>query len=116
MAMAYANINTNSEHFTGSKLSSGKGQFRVAQCGMVQSGDRIKLIELRAGSTIVAAAGLWQDTAMYWWIETRNGANWVKTVPGVITAQWFNLNSDGQTEGGAGALLVNGVNIFNQQC
>jgi len=96
-----------------------KGNFRVAQCGMVQSGDRIKLIELRAGSTIVAAAGLWQkDTAMYWWIETRNGANWVETVTSRVnldTAQWFNLElrwSNGATNG-AGALLVNGEQIYS---
>jgi len=95
-----------------------QGYFRLAQNGLADNSDRIKLIELRAGSTIIAAAGVWQTgTTTYWWMETRNAASYVEThtAPANIDlSNWFSMelkwvNDD--TAGG-GSLWVNDNLIY----
>jgi len=114
---AYVDYNTKSarEIYT-------QAYFRIGQNGMLENGDRIKLIEFTTGTSntraILAAAGLrMQNNALYWWMETRNGANWVETYTSKITIdtdQWFNLElgwKEDSTAGG-GSLWVNGALIF----
>jgi hypothetical protein len=95
-----------------------QGHFQLTQNGMSESSDRIKLVELRAGSAIIASAGLWQtgDT-ICWWMETRDGSAYVESYTAPVTIElsaWFNLEirwrSDGTT--GGGSLWVNGVQIY----
>ena len=92
--------------------------FRLTEKGIVESSDRIKLIELRAGSTIIAAAGLRQSgSTLRWWMETRNGASYVETVTSSVTidtSQWFRLELRWQNSAtiGGGSLWINGVLIY----
>jgi hypothetical protein len=96
-----------------------RGYFKLTQNGIVENSDRIKLIELRAGNTIIAAAGLWQSGGtLRWWIETRSGTTYVETytvqVGSFDLTQWFSLElywKLGATDGG-GALWVNGSQIY----
>jgi hypothetical protein len=93
--------------------------FKLAQNGVVDNSDRMKLIELRAGSTIIAAAGLWQVSGtLRWWIETRTGTTYVETTTTPIGSfdltQWFSLElywKLGATDGEA-TLKVNGNQIY----
>jgi len=95
------------------------GYFRVAQNGLIDNGNRIKFIELRAGSAIIASAGLWQrNGGLYWWLETRNGASYVETLSSSATTDvfdWFSLelrwNRDARY--GGGSLWVNGKMIYD---
>jgi hypothetical protein len=92
--------------------------FKFTQCGLKEDGDRIKLIELRGGAKIVAAAGLLVDNGIKWWMETRNGSSYVERlisplVPNI--SDWFNLELkwlNGATAGGA-SLWVNGALVYN---
>lgn len=96
-----------------------QGYFKLTQNGIVDNSDRIKLIELRSGSTIVAAAGLWQSGGtLRWWVEVRNGASWVETYTSQIGSfdltQWFSVElywKLGATDGGV-TLKVNGNQIY----
>lgn len=96
-----------------------QGYFKLTQNGIVDNSDRIKLIELRAGSTIIAAAGLWQASGtLRWWIETRSGTTYVETYTAQVGSfdltQWFSLElywKLGATDGGA-TLEVNGNQIY----
>jgi len=96
-----------------------RGYFKLTQNGIVDNGDKVKLIELRAGSTIIAAAGLWQYSGtLRWWIETRSGTTYVETyttqVGSLDLTQWFSLElywKLGATNGG-GKLWVNGNQIY----
>ena len=93
-------------------------QFRLTQNGLADNGDRIKLIELRAGNTIIAAAGLWQTSGTsHWYMETRDGTNWIETYTsqvGVDLSQWFNLELKwtSHASAGGGSLWVNGAKIY----
>jgi hypothetical protein len=85
---------------------------------MTQTDDRIKLIELRAGSRIIASAGIWRNgNTLYWWLETRNGAAYVQTytTPAALdVSDWFSLElkwTSSPTAGG-GALWINGALIY----
>jgi hypothetical protein len=96
-----------------------RGYFSLTQNGMVESSDRIKLIELRAGSTIIGAAGLRRSGSnLVWWMETRNGATYTETftsIGGIDVSQWFSLEfkwTNDATAGG-GALYVNGAQIYS---
>jgi predicted deacylase len=94
-----------------------QGYFRLAQDGTVKNNDRIKFVELRAGTTIVAAAGLWQSNGkLYWWIETRSGSGYVETRTAVAgdVSQWFSLELVWTCDGsnGGGVLLVNGTPVY----
>jgi hypothetical protein len=92
--------------------------FRVTQNGIAESTDRIKLIELRAGSTIIAAAGLRQSSStLRWWMETRNGATYVETTTspvGLDLSEWFSLELRWRSDatGGGGSLWINGILIY----
>jgi len=96
-----------------------RGQFRLTQNGMQQADDRVKLIELRAGSRIVAAAGVWWDGGdLCWWMETRDGSAYVETCTAPVAvdvADWFSVQlgwvSDGQS--GGGSLWVNGALVYS---
>jgi hypothetical protein len=96
-----------------------QGYFKLTQNGIIDNSDRIKLIELRAGSSIIAAAGLYQSGGtLRWWIETRSGTSWVETytvqVGSLDLTQWFSLElywKLGATDGGA-TLKVNGNQIY----
>ena len=95
-----------------------QGYFKLAQNGMSDSSDRVKLIELRAGSAIIAAAGLWQNGGnLYWWMETRDGSSYVETHVSQVSidvSQWFSLELKwtGDASSGGGSLLVNGAQIY----
>lgn len=94
-----------------------EGTFMLSQNGIVESGDRIKLIELRSGSTVIAAAGLRQRTAgLSYWLETRDGTTYVESYAQSTTdvSQWFTMElqwTNDVTNGG-GSLLVNGVSVI----
>jgi len=96
-----------------------RGYFMLTQNGIIDNGDKVKLMELRAGSTIIAAAGLWQTGGtLRWWMETRSGTSWVETytaqVGSLDMTQWFSLElywKLGATDGG-GKLWVNGDQIY----
>jgi len=95
-----------------------QGTFRIAQNGMAESSDRIKLIELRAGSAIIAAAGVWQTgSTTYWWMETRDGTSYVETrntQTSIDLANWFNLELrwESSASNGGASLWVNNQQIY----
>ncbi|HSV49590.1 MAG TPA: hypothetical protein VLH35_04675, partial [Candidatus Acidoferrales bacterium] len=94
-----------------------EGKFMLSQNGIVESSDRIKLIELRSGSTVIAAAGLRQRTAgLSYWLETRDGTQYVGSYVQSSTdlSQWFTMElqwTNDATNGG-GSLLVNGAAVI----
>ena len=96
-----------------------RGYFKLTQNGIVDNGDKVKLMELRAGSTIVASAGLWRSSGtLRWWLETRSGTSWVETYTSQIGSldltQWFSVElywKLGATDGAA-KLWVNGNQIY----
>jgi hypothetical protein len=94
-----------------------EGKFMISQNGIVESGDRVKLIELRSGSSIIAAAGLRQRTSgLSLWLETRDGTSYVETYvqSSVDISQWFTLElqwlNDAST--GSSSLLINGTPLI----
>ncbi len=95
-----------------------QGYFRLSQNGIVDNSDRIKLVELRAGSTTIAAAGLWQSgNTLYWWMETRNAASYTetRTIPvSIDISNWFNLELKWLNDAtiGGGSLWINGELIY----
>ena len=77
-----------------------QGVFMLAQNGIVENSDRIKLIELRAGSTIIASAGLIERSGtLQCWLETRDGTSWVETYrqTAIDLSHWFTLELQWQT-------------------
>jgi len=91
-----------------------QGTFRLTQNGLTDSSDRIKLVELRAGSTVIAAAGIIQRSGqLQCWLETRDGTSWVETYRQTTAdfSNWFTLELQWQSSAtaGGGTLLVNGV-------
>jgi aryl-phospho-beta-D-glucosidase BglC (GH1 family) len=95
-----------------------RGYFRLTLNGMEEGSDRIKLIELRAGSRIIAAAGIRQNgNDLYWWMESRNGGTYVENynLPVAIdVSEWFSLELKWQrhASAGGGALWINGVQVY----
>ncbi len=90
-----------------------QGAFRLTQNGIVENGDKIKLIELRAGSSIIAAAGVIERSGtLRWWLETRDGTSWIETYSTTTTgdvSSWFTVElqwTNDAANGGA-VLLVN---------
>jgi hypothetical protein len=95
-----------------------QGVFCVTQNGIVENGDKIKLIELRAGSSIIAAAGVIERSGtLRWWLETRDGTSWIETYSTTTTgdvSSWFTVElqwTNDAANGGA-SLLVNGVTML----
>ena len=94
------------------------GYFRVAQEGMQSSGDRIKLVELRAGNVIIAAAGIRQyGSRLYWWMETRDGSTYVENYNSRVNidiSEWFSLELRWRkhSTSGGGSLWINGVLVY----
>jgi uncharacterized repeat protein (TIGR02543 family) len=91
-----------------------QGTFRLTQNGLTDSSDRIKLVELRAGSSVIAAAGIIQRSGqLQCWLETRDGTSWVETYRQTTAdfSDWFTLELQWQSSAtaGGGTLLVNGV-------
>jgi hypothetical protein len=96
-----------------------QAHFRITQNGMAENGDRIKLMELRAGTTIIASAGFWQNNdRMCWWMETRDGTTYQESYTSPVTinvSEWFSLELrwlNNATTGG-GSLWINGVLIYD---
>ncbi|XHH09194.1 MAG: LamG-like jellyroll fold domain-containing protein [Candidatus Bathyarchaeia archaeon] len=88
--------------------------FRLTQNGLVENGDRIKLIEIRSGNTIVAAAGLAvRSGTLRLWLETRDGTSYVETYvqSSVDFSSWFTLELQwvNSASNGGGTLWVNGL-------
>ena len=104
-----------------------QGTFSLTQNGIIDSSDRIKLIELRAGSTIIAAAGIIQRSGSFsWWVETRDGTSYVETYSTqamgdlstwfTIELQWVNDPSNGGATlwvNGSPVIQVSGDNTSN---
>jgi uncharacterized repeat protein (TIGR02543 family) len=95
-----------------------QGVFCLTQNGIVENGDKIKLIELRAGSSIIAAAGVIERSGtLRWWLETRDGTSWIETYSTTTTAdlsawttielQWIN-----DAANGGATLLVNDATVL----
>jgi hypothetical protein len=93
--------------------------FRIPQEGLTDSNDRLKLVEYRAGSSIIAAAGLWQRSgSVYWWMESRDGSNYVETFSSIVSidvSDWFSLELrwENGAYDGAASLWVNGNRIYD---
>ena len=91
--------------------------FNLTQNGLVENGDRIKLVEVRSGSSIVASAGLtMRSGTLRWWLETRDGTSYIETYAQSTTdfsswvtleVQWTNSASNG-----GGTILVNGAPVI----
>jgi hypothetical protein len=90
---------------------------RLTQNGLADSGDRIKLVELRSGTTIIAAAGLAvRNGVVCWWLETRDGTSYVETYSSssADVSGWFTLElqwSNSAVNGG-GTIRVNGEQVL----
>ncbi len=102
------------------------GSFLLSQNGIVENNDRIKLIELRAGSAIIASAGVIERSAtLRWWLESRDNTNYVESYAATSTdlSNWFTLQllwQDDASNGGASLTVnespimqVNGDNTSN---
>ena len=94
-----------------------QGVFMLSQNGIVENNDRIKLVELRSGSTIIAAAGLREVSGtLRWWIETRDGTTYVETYAQatIDLSSWFTMEiqwTNDASNGGA-ILKVNGLQVI----
>ena len=85
---------------------------------MTDNRDRIKLIELRAGNSILAAAGVFVIASVsYWWMETRDGSKYIENYnspTNIDLNNWFSLElkwTNDPTTGGA-TLWINGNQIY----
>jgi len=90
--------------------------FKVSQNGFVDNGDRMKLIELRSESAIIAAAGLaMRSGTLRLWLETRDGTSYIETYGSTADiSEWFTVElqwTESATSGGA-TLWVNGVQVL----
>jgi hypothetical protein len=90
--------------------------FKFTQSDFVDNGDRIKLVELRSGSTIIAAAGLaMRSGTLQLWLETRDGTSYIETYgSSVDISDWFTveLQWTESTTNGGGTLWVNGAQVL----
>ena len=107
------------EELSGINSVNMRAYFRLPQEGLTDSGDRLKLVEYRAGSSIIAAAGLWQRSGtVYWWMESRDGSNYVETISSPVSidvSDWFSLELRWKTgaSDGEASLWVNGNRIYD---
>jgi hypothetical protein len=91
--------------------------FDLTQNGIADNNDRIKLVELRSGTIIIASAGLtMRSGTLRWWLETRDGTSFVETYVQSTTdlSTWFTMElqwNSSATDGGA-ILWVNGVQVI----
>ncbi|MGD6934074.1 MAG: LamG-like jellyroll fold domain-containing protein [Candidatus Bathyarchaeia archaeon] len=90
-----------------------KSAFRFTQSAFVENNDRVKLIELRSGSTIVAAAGLaMRSGTLRLWLETRDGTSYIETYlqTALDISSWFTLELQwvNSASNGGATLWVNG--------
>ena len=90
--------------------------FKLTQSDFVDNGDRMKLIELRSGNTIIAAAGLaMRSGILRLWLETRDGTSYIETYGSTADiSDWFTIElqwTESTTTGGA-TLWVNGAQVL----
>ena len=95
-----------------------QGVFTFSQNGILDNGDKIKLIEIRSGSTIIAAAGVIQRSGtLSWWLETRDGTSYIETysTQGMVDlSTWFTLEIQwiNDASNGGATLWINGNQII----
>jgi hypothetical protein len=91
--------------------------FKLTQNGLVENGDRVKLIELRVGSTILGSAGLtMRSGTLRWWMETRDGTSYIETYAQSTTdfSNWVTLELQwiNSANNGGGTIFVNGAPVI----